>query len=123
MREIKFRAWYPAGRSMLNGIANRCVITFEGKLLVVDNISGSYIAPQDYILMQYTNLKDKNGEIYEGDVVQVLGMELVVTWYGGAGAWWVNGKDDGFGKMTLSEALQKGGEVIGNIYENPELLK
>lgn len=71
----------------------------------------------DTIWMQYTGLKDKNGkEIYEGDII--LG-NATVTW-----------KEDitGFGITTGKYGLinyknHSDFKVIGNIYENPELIK
>jgi len=83
--------------------------------------------PDDMPLMQYTGLKDKNGvEIYEGDVVNIIDPH-VETW--GEVVYWEH--DASFGVMgsgTFRELLSSAHrserelEVIGNIYENPELL-
>ena len=63
-----------------------------------------------HILMQYTGLKDKNGkEIYEGDIVQFLIHRKLVEW------------SQEEARFTCPGAVN--GEVIGNIYENPELLE
>ena len=74
----------------------------------------------EFILMQYTGLKDKNGkEIYEGDVVKCSsGCPHQVVWqhdFFGMPMWYLSGLNEGYA-WTETE------EVIGNIYENPELL-
>jgi uncharacterized phage protein (TIGR01671 family) len=121
MREIKFRAWDEERKYFIElGIGHTPLFfNHEGKL------------KSDYgciKIMQYTGLKDKNGkEIYEGDIVKwnqyFLGskkaeeIELktsTVYWHNGA---WVLSEDKGWNASIYNNI-----EVIGNIYENPELL-
>ena len=66
--------------------------------------------------MQFTGLHDKNGkEIYEGDVVIFGGSKIPKVMEFVRGGFWLDGIYGG------AEAYRM--EVIGNIYENPELLK
>jgi uncharacterized phage protein (TIGR01671 family) len=74
-----------------------------------------------YELMQYTGLTDKNGkEIYEGDIIHLkfgeLNANLVVKWDKYMGLKYHNGG------WTSLVHVDTHGEVIGNIFENPELL-
>lgn len=128
MRPIKFRAWNPVQQVMYPcGSAYYC----EGGILAENESSNS----DGEILMQFTGLKDKNGkEIYEGDIVnwkQAGGglLEPDASTYTCEIKWERTGwacvdvkpiKDDYHSHFTFSASHI---EVIGNIYENPELLK
>ena len=134
MREIKFRAWDDNHRQMYVpkiGLDGRVIVCYRGVELE---------ATCDDPLMQYTGLKDKNGvEIYEGDVVEV-GMgrieptALQVEW-GGTwryAAFGLHGKrknrgDDNweteYSWDVLNPETASACRVIGNIYENPELME
>ena len=110
MRPIKFRAW--CNQKM-----------FEPFDLM------DLKEPIDYwhdgtILMQFTGLLDKNcKEIWEGDILKYKPFEMLVTvveFFEG-GFWMMNYPKDGHGVPVGS--FKESREVLGNIYENPELLK
>jgi len=68
-------------------------------------------------LMQFTGLKDKNGkEIYEGDIVSAFGRTSAVKFHDGY-------FDCGIDYIESQSLNVDSYEIIGNIYENPELLK
>ena len=76
--------------------------------------------PNDVILMQYTGYKDMKGrEVYEGDIVRYYDDRYEVKWIW-AGFYLRSIQDDGFDELATTENFI---EVIGNIYENPELLE
>lgn len=125
-REIKFRAWDKQwGKMLLPEKWSMPRIQLDGSLY--DDF-GDPLYDSDYIVEQYTGLKDKNGkEIYEGDIIREkwydndvdIGRDRIgkieyfcdrfVCWFGGT-----------FGNLGMfpSENI----EVIGNIHENKELL-
>lgn len=84
---------------------------------------------QKIAVMQYTGLNDKNGkEIYEGDIVEWKYLQTwhknEVMWVGGGFVVTTSGfKDDLNEPQDLSLVSILNCEIIGNIYENPELLK
>lgn len=149
MRDIKFRAWDKAGKTMSDPFTlrrgnliwrskNETAVTFKALL-------------EEDVVMQYTGLKDKHGdEIYEGDVIQherksrpysdkakIALVKCIVQW--------LDGKSSGDNLTNPSSFNQNPSfigkpigdhksnqwsydwsefhdcEVIGNIYENPEL--
>ena len=133
MREIKFRAWIKEGRQLNEDVFS---IHGDGSVSVISEytIDGEHRErelvsyPANAIeIMQFTGIKDKNSkEIYEGDVVKWIITRGII--------------EGGTSKVvycpeTMCFALQDKGvmsvwgmdevielEIIGNIYENPELL-
>lgn len=74
--------------------------------------------------IQYTGLKDKNGvEIYEGDIIKVNG-NLYEVWHSGLAFGLIDKNKDFFEYMCqLCDMNGKVYKIIGNIYENPEMLE
>ena len=108
MREIKFRAWDKVCKHILRQKDNWRVYLNGG--VSINNVWST----TNLILMQFTGLKDKNGkEIYEGDICSHPDQKTKSIEFSPFGGWLV-----GFYIGTNPCYL----EVIGNIYENPELI-
>jgi uncharacterized phage protein (TIGR01671 family) len=117
-REIKFRAWVPSEKQMRRlGEWTFEFVGTEGALQMMnDDDSSVHPIPPGTVLMQFTGLKDKNGkDIYEGDIVRMSGGTITEASF-----------DEWAAKFSLGGGtgiVPEKDEVIGNIYENPELLK
>jgi len=135
MREIKFKYYYKNKHTKEIISKIRDIETIEDTEFEIINLENEHLELLDRC--QYTGLKDKNGkEIYEGDIVKgvfefeyeidedlwktarenIMG-EVVFQF----GCFGVLFEDDCF--KSLYEAILSKIEVIGNIYENPELLE
>lgn len=120
MREMKFRAFDKTKKDMFKVIQ----MDFEKRLVFARNlIYKEYVRFEDAIIMQYIGLKDIKGtEIYEGDILkeQVDNDEYIyveVIYEKGV----FMGKETKFEpEYPMHDFLN--GWVIGNIYENSELL-
>jgi uncharacterized phage protein (TIGR01671 family) len=116
-RVIKFRAW----DSETNTVTPDATIP-ELVTRAVEH-GRSIVAWEKLELMQYTGLKDKNGvEIYEGDVVKAKGFEpeIYEVVFDRGGFCLKNG--DAWDNPDIKYVEEEHGEVIGNIYQHPELL-
>ena len=126
MREIKFRAWvatdYDEGDNPINFHMVQWSRDFFDDTSEVTHFGSGFPDGDDCILMQYTGLKDKNGkEIYEGDIVQETGgLPCEVYWRDEAAGFEFVYVGNSW--MPNVDAVGRWFEVIGNIYENPELL-
>jgi uncharacterized phage protein (TIGR01671 family) len=110
MRSIKFRAWDKSEK----------VMTQSG--IKYNKVQCELVCGDNQILMQFTGLLDKNGvEIYEGDIVNstLFGICQVVYFKNA----FITQSDDGSYSRSSKYLHGDNCEVIGNIYENPELLE
>jgi len=120
LRELKFRVYIPDHEKFSY---------FElGKF----DYSDRYLYQHNYPVQQCTGLKDKNGdEIYEGDIVEIIyGENLVgeVYFQSSMGTFRVKCNDkNSYPLVTYNiktgELINVVEKVIGNIFENQELLK
>jgi len=113
-RKIKFRAWNKHNNEMYSTCSMLSNFNPE---------DCSYSSETTRcIYMQFTGLLDKNGkEIYEGDIVNLSSWEpsvYQIAWDRGA-FYLAKANLEEVGDIKYAE----GGEIIGNIYENPELLE
>ena len=122
MREIKFKAWLKEERKMVNvetlfiGINRLCFGNSKTEDLFFRDF-------EEVELIQYTGIKDKNGkEIYEGDIVMLNNIEndnMCIVEYEHSSyrleSWSL--------REDLSNVENRFLEVVGNIYENKNLLE
>jgi len=122
MREIKFRVWKHKHQYPANNEEKMIYFNLGDYAYDQDGEQGNqYIDLNEMPIMQYTDLKDKNGkEIYEGDILLVKERmhNSVVEYHKGC----FRGCDYSSKTRVLLEVFNEDSEVIGNIYESPELL-
>lgn len=128
----RYRAWDVLAEKMIDEIL---MISFVRKEIIGKFSDGSTSVPlkfederngEDVILMQSTGLRDKNGkEVFVGDIIKCtrgclhevyIEKEYGGTYFGGMPAVYLKDLREGY-------AWTEHEEIIGNIYENPELLE
>ena len=123
MREIKFRVFLKSNRLMYDVLT---VDIIDSKVLIENKekqLKG-YVKYSEIELMQYTGLKDKNREnIYEGDILNSLNSKRIVVFNEDTCSFMLKDIKLRNELFSLNKEKCTDLEVIGNIHENPELLK
>ncbi len=122
MRKMMFRAWDKKKKIWIPGAYGFHIL---GESMLIGGLFQDYRIEDlnDIVIMQWTGLFDKQGkEIYEGDILlnddncdTLPGQKFAVKWLPGH---FVAG-----GILGAGDHIGDDCEVIGNIHENPELLK
>ncbi|PEK91418.1 YopX family protein [Bacillus mycoides] len=128
MREVEFRAWDLKDKRMYHNVG------IVGTLIILEHDQSGYEfcelemksydhIDNNYVLMQYTGLKDKNKKkIFEGDIVEYDGWFYIIKWDEEETGFYMHDKhnyeDDHLRMIDIGV-----GKVMGNIYENQNLIK
>lgn len=131
MNNLKFRAYIKS----INKVVDVLKIDFKSNTLLLDIDSDEMIPKpyywwyettlsfEDVVLMQSTGLFDKNGkEIFEGDVVSRFQRTVEEVVWNSKKGWWAIQTRGEIGLTVLAQFIEAV-EIIGNIYENKELLE
>jgi uncharacterized phage protein (TIGR01671 family) len=124
MHQIKFRKWDSENKEMIDGDS----LAFEEYLPISQQLTQEGI-------MQFTGLKDRDGkEIYEGDIIEMdCGCDSeygcshgsyrsFVRWNSESASFGLAESDGKYGE-EFDASYEDEYQIIGNIYENPELLE
>ena len=127
---FKFRVWDKLAERMIyphNDNQQHFIIDLNGRFHNLQNGSGG----DDYVIQQYTGLTDNNDDpIYEGDILKnhydvgnnIIGQVLYESDHGGyIFQWKRKGRGQDYKNLNCDVAFES--VIVGNIFENSELLK
>lgn len=130
---FKFRVWYMPEYNkprMIYGAEKTYDCMYGEPEIIYADCFGCLLDSKEYILMQSTGLKDKNGKlIYEGDILGGSYGNLYIHYCDNCKQFQLKANDYGCmaceGDIHWCELVEDENEleVIGNIYENPKLLE
>ena len=128
--QTKFKVWDKLAQHMIypdKGYQQHYILDLNGRFHNLQNGSGG----DDYVVMEYTGLTDSNDkEICEGDILKidyntfgnVIGQVLYEVDQGAyIFQWKRNGPNQNYINLNCDVAFES--VIVGNIFENPELLK
>jgi len=130
-RQLKFRVWDKLAERMIyphNDNQQHFIIDLNGRFHNLQNGSGG----DDYVIQQYTGLTDSNDDpIYEGDILKnhydvgnnIIGQVLYESDHGGYIFQWKRirkGRGQDYKNLNCDVAFES--VIVGNIFENSELL-
>jgi uncharacterized phage protein (TIGR01671 family) len=109
-RVIKFRCWNPVGKCMHDWSE----LVEKNKIHLLAQNSNNYP------VMQFTGMYDENGvEIYEGDIVEFCGVNCQIVWDRSDASFFAESSG---GLVESGQEWDKNCVVVGNIYQNKEML-